>query len=111
MAELAREEMEALQAAIEQQGERLKYLLLPKDPLDEKNIMLEVRRAVHAALCTLHRAVKLDAVLCCIAALRRGGCSRPQLPPLAPSPGAWPWPHRRCGLVRVARRRRCGRRT
>lgn len=43
MAELAREEMEALQAAIEQQGERLKYLLLPKDPLDEKNIMLEVR--------------------------------------------------------------------
>lgn len=25
------------------QGEQLKFLLLPKDPLDEKNIMLEVR--------------------------------------------------------------------
>lgn len=42
MAELAREEMESLQAAIEVQGEHLKLLLLPKDPLDEKNIMLEV---------------------------------------------------------------------
>lgn len=43
MAELAREEAEALQEQLEEQGERLKYLLLPKDPLDERNIMLEVR--------------------------------------------------------------------
>jgi hypothetical protein len=43
MAEMAREEMEALQVAIDEQGERLKFLLLPKDPLDDKNIMLEVR--------------------------------------------------------------------
>lgn len=42
MAELAREEMEQLQQQIEEQGEQLKFLLLPKDPLDEKNIMLEV---------------------------------------------------------------------
>lgn len=43
MAELAREEADALQVQLEEQGERLKFLLLPKDPLDEKNIMLEVR--------------------------------------------------------------------
>lgn len=43
MAELARDEVEMLQQQIEEQGERLKFLLLPKDPLDEKNIMIEVR--------------------------------------------------------------------
>jgi hypothetical protein len=42
MAELAREEADELSAALEAQGERLKFLLLPKDPLDDKNIMLEV---------------------------------------------------------------------
>jgi hypothetical protein len=42
MAELARDEMEELQQQLEQRGEGLKFLLLPKDPLDEKNIMLEV---------------------------------------------------------------------
>jgi len=29
-------------ASLVAQGERLKFLLLPKDPLDDKNIMLEV---------------------------------------------------------------------
>lgn len=43
MAELARDEMETLQQQIDAQGEQLKFLLLPKDPLDEKNTMLEVR--------------------------------------------------------------------
>lgn len=43
MAELAREEADALASTLEEQGELLKVLLLPKDPLDEKNIMLEVR--------------------------------------------------------------------
>lgn len=42
MAELARDEIDTLQAAIDEQGDELKFLLLPKDPLDEKNIMLEV---------------------------------------------------------------------
>jgi peptide chain release factor 1 len=42
MAELARDEIEELQQQLEAQGEGLKFLLLPKDPLDEKNIMLEV---------------------------------------------------------------------
>jgi peptide chain release factor 1 len=43
MMELAQEEVTAMSDAMEAQGEKLKVLLLPKDPLDEKNIMLEIR--------------------------------------------------------------------
>eukprot|EP00873_Tetraselmis_striata_P011047 jgi/Tetstr1/431311/TSEL_021003.t1 len=43
MAELAREEVDTLQAQIASLEERLRILLLPKDPLDDKNIMLEIR--------------------------------------------------------------------
>lgn len=43
MVEFAQEEVDTLNAALEVQAEKLKVLLLPKDPLDEKNIMLEVR--------------------------------------------------------------------
>lgn len=42
MAELAREETEVLSAELERLTKELKILLLPKDPLDEKNVMLEV---------------------------------------------------------------------
>jgi peptide chain release factor 1 len=40
---LAAEEVAALEAQLEQHLSRLKILLLPKDPLDEKNIILEIR--------------------------------------------------------------------
>ncbi len=43
MRELAAQEIEALQREIAQLEEELKVLLLPKDPLDDKNIMLEIR--------------------------------------------------------------------
>lgn len=43
MAELIMEEIQTLSPLLESQSERLKILLLPKDPLDDKNIMLEVR--------------------------------------------------------------------
>jgi PCRF domain len=43
MAELAREEVETLQQKLVQMSQNLKVLLLPKDPLDDRNIMLEVR--------------------------------------------------------------------
>mmetsp|Transcript_3645 Transcript_3645/g.10470 ORF Transcript_3645/g.10470 Transcript_3645/m.10470 type:complete len:412 (-) Transcript_3645:1688-2923(-) len=43
MLEFAREEQASLAASLETLGESLKVLLLPKDPLDDKNIMLEVR--------------------------------------------------------------------
>ena len=43
MEAMAREEVERLQAEAEAQEGRLRVLLLPRDPMDEKNIMLEVR--------------------------------------------------------------------
>ena len=41
--ELAREDIKTLEAGIEKSEEDLKVLLLPKDPNDEKNVILEVR--------------------------------------------------------------------
>ncbi|HIK37004.1 MAG: peptide chain release factor 1 [Geminocystis sp.] len=41
--EMARMEIDTLEERIEQLEKRLKILLLPKDPNDEKNIMLEIR--------------------------------------------------------------------
>jgi peptide chain release factor 1 len=43
IAALAEEELAALGPRREELGERLKVLLLPTDPLDEKNILLEIR--------------------------------------------------------------------
>ena len=43
MRELARAEMDALQARIDQTAEELRVLLLPRDPNDEKNVILEIR--------------------------------------------------------------------
>ncbi len=43
MAELARAEVERLTAEQAQREERLRILLVPKDPLDEKNVIVEVR--------------------------------------------------------------------
>ena len=41
--EMAREELKANEAAIEEYTENLKILLIPKDPNDDKNVILEVR--------------------------------------------------------------------
>lgn len=41
--ELAKEEMSALRSRKEQLEERLKFLILPKDPNDAKNVILEIR--------------------------------------------------------------------
>ena len=43
MRELAREELKELENKLEIDGEKLKFLLIPKDPLDEKNIIMEIR--------------------------------------------------------------------
>jgi peptide chain release factor 1 len=43
MRELARVEIDALQAQIEQTEADLKLLLIPQDPNDEKNVILEIR--------------------------------------------------------------------
>ncbi len=41
--EMAKEEISRLEGEIEALSEKLKQLLIPKDPMDEKNIVLEVR--------------------------------------------------------------------
>lgn len=43
---LAREEFPALKAAVERKRETLQILLLPRDPADEKNVIIEVRAGV-----------------------------------------------------------------
>jgi peptide chain release factor 1 len=43
MRELAREELKELESRLSADSERLKFLLIPKDPLDEKNIIMEIR--------------------------------------------------------------------
>ena len=43
MRKLAREEIELLQSKLSELEKDLKFLLLPKDPNDEKNIILEIR--------------------------------------------------------------------
>lgn len=43
MAEMARDEINSCQERMRQLEEEMKILLLPKDPLDAKNIMLEIR--------------------------------------------------------------------
>jgi peptide chain release factor 1 len=43
MREMAKEEVSELEASLETHGQVVKVLLLPKDPLDKKNILLEIR--------------------------------------------------------------------
>ena len=43
MRAMAKEELPALQAGLDQLNERLKILLLPRDPNDERSVILEVR--------------------------------------------------------------------
>jgi peptide chain release factor 1 len=41
--ELAREELKELETKLTDNKDKLKFLLIPKDPLDEKNIIMEIR--------------------------------------------------------------------
>jgi peptide chain release factor 1 len=43
MRELAKEELQQLELRLKDGEDRLKFLLIPKDPLDEKNIIMEIR--------------------------------------------------------------------
>lgn len=45
MREMVKDEMDELESKIAQLEERLKILLLPKDPNDEKNVIMEIRGA------------------------------------------------------------------
>ncbi len=54
--EMAREDVERLGPELERIGEELKILLLPKDPNDEKNVVLEVRAGTGGDEATLFAA-------------------------------------------------------
>src|SRR5580692_4855252 len=56
MRELATLEVERLEPAITQMEEELKFLLLPKDPLDDKNVVLEIRAGTGGDEATLFAA-------------------------------------------------------
>jgi peptide chain release factor 1 len=43
MRDLAREELKELEIRLKDAEDRLKFLLVPRDPLDEKNIIMEIR--------------------------------------------------------------------
>jgi len=43
MKELAKEELQNLQAQLNETEDRIKFFLIPKDPLDEKDIIMEIR--------------------------------------------------------------------
>ena len=56
MRELARVEVESLQAQLEQTESDLKLLLVPEDPNDEKNVILEIRAGTGGDEATLFAA-------------------------------------------------------
>jgi peptide chain release factor 1 len=59
MRELARAEMTLLEARLEQAEEDLRILLLPRDPNDEKNVILEIRAGTGGDEATLFAAEML----------------------------------------------------
>jgi peptide chain release factor 1 len=56
MRELAGAEAESLQARVEQAEESLKFLLIPSDPNDEKNVIVEIRAGTGGDEATLFAA-------------------------------------------------------
>jgi peptide chain release factor 1 len=59
MRELAQIEIESLQAQLEQTEADLKFLLIPQDPNDEKNVILEIRAGTGGDEATLFAAEML----------------------------------------------------
>ena len=59
MRELARIEIESLQAQLEQTEDDLKLLLIPQDPNDEKNVIVEIRAGTGGDEATLFAAEML----------------------------------------------------
>src|SRR5215216_3502927 len=59
MREMARAEINSLQSLVEQREEALKFLLIPSDPNDEKNVILEIRAGTGGDEATLFAAEML----------------------------------------------------
>jgi peptide chain release factor 1 len=63
MAEVAREELQELQARLKPLEARLERLLLPADPFDQKNVILEIRAAAGGGEASLFAAEVLNMYL------------------------------------------------
>jgi peptide chain release factor 1 len=59
MREMARAEVDSLNARVEQSEEALKFLLVPSDPNDEKNVIVEIRAGTGGDEATLFAAEML----------------------------------------------------
>jgi peptide chain release factor 1 len=59
MSEMARLEVESLQTRVQQTEEALKFLLIPSDPNDEKNVIVEIRAGTGGDEATLFAAEML----------------------------------------------------
>src|ERR1041384_6553264 len=59
MREMARLEIESLQSRVQQTEEALKFLLIPSDPNDEKNVIVEIRAGTGGDEATLFAAEML----------------------------------------------------
>src|SRR5215212_9020703 len=59
MREMARLEIESLQSRVQQTEEALRFLLIPSDPNDEKNVIVEIRAGTGGDEATLFAAEML----------------------------------------------------
>lgn len=60
MAGIAREELQELEPRLEQVAQRLQHLLLPADPFDRKNVIIEIRAAAGGGEASLFAAEVLE---------------------------------------------------
>lgn len=60
MKDMAREEMKAIEPRLEELEEEIKILLLPKDPNDDRNIMLEIRAGTGGSEASIFAGDLLD---------------------------------------------------
>ena len=74
MKELAKEELADAKKRIEELEQELKILLLPKDPNDEKNVIVEIR----AARAETRQHYSLPNYTACMCITRRASTGRPR---------------------------------
>lgn len=64
MKQMAQEETDKVRKQMQTLEAQLEVLLLPKDPLDERSIMLEVTAANPVSICCIHTCAQRVACAC-----------------------------------------------
>lgn len=75
MKEFAQEEIASIEARMPQLEEDIKFMLIPSDPADEKDIIVEIRAAQVAMRLLSSRAISITCTR--VSLLTRGGSARP----------------------------------